>query len=115
MSETVSLYVVHCLDAPGMQDKRIELTEAHRRYVAEQGERIFFGGPLFDETDGRRVGSLIVLKAAGREQARAFMEAEPYCANGVFESVQIRAFQCVTRPDAAVRLQQQSQPEGEQP
>lgn len=98
MPETVSLYVVHCLDAPGMQDRRIALTEAHRKYVAEQGEHIYFGGPLLDETNGRRIGSLIVLKAATREQAQAFMAAEPYCANGLFESVQIRAFQCVTQP-----------------
>ena len=100
MPEAVSLFVVHCLDAPNMQDKRAALAEAHRRYVTEHRARIFVGGPLLDDAGTRRVGSLIVLKAATRAEAQAFMAAEPYHANGVFESVVIRAFQCVTQPDA---------------
>ena len=101
MSDTVSLYVVHCLDAPGMQDKRAEQAEAHRRYVTEHCGRIFVGGPLLDDEGARRIGSLIILKAASRQEAQAFMRAEPYCANGVFESVVIRGFECVTQPEAA--------------
>ncbi len=56
------------------------------------------GGPLVDDSRSTRIGSVLVLKAASREEAQAIMDAEPYNANGVFESVVIRAFECVVRP-----------------
>lgn len=93
-----TLFLVHCQDAPGAAERRAAAAADHRRYIEQNRERIYMGGPLVDDSRSTRIGSVLVLKAASREEAQAIMDAEPYNANGVFESVLIRAFECVVRP-----------------
>ncbi len=92
------LFAVHCLDAPGMSERRAGIAGAHRQYIEQHRGLLFMGGPLLDDTGAQRIGSLLVLKVASQSDARAFMDAEPYNSNGVFESVVIRAFECAVRP-----------------
>lgn len=92
---TPEYFLVHCLDAPQAQAKRAAAAAAHRRYVEAHRARILFGGPLLDDTGRQRLGSVIALRAGSRDEAQAFMDAEPYRMAGVFESVTIRAFDCV--------------------
>ncbi|MCB5364286.1 hypothetical protein H0484_11055 [Pusillimonas sp. CC-YST705] len=84
-----------------MQARRAATAAAHRQYVEQHSDRIFMGGPLLDDSGSRRIGSLLVLKATSRAEAQAFLDAEPYNLNGVFESVVIRAFECVVHPTEA--------------
>lgn len=98
MTESL-LFLVHCQDAPDAVERRAAAVQEHRRYIEQNRERIYLGGPLVDDSRSVRIGSVLVLKAASHEEARAFMDAEPYNVNGVFESVVIRAFECVVRPD----------------
>jgi len=99
MTDPTSRYfAVHCLDAPGMCERRADIAGAHRQYIEQHRDRLFMGGPLLDDAGAQRIGSLLVLKAVSQSDAQAFMDVEPYNLNGVFESVVIRAFECVVLP-----------------
>ena len=100
-------FMVHCHDAPGTHDLRAATAAAHRQYIEQHRSRLFMGGPLLDDAGTRRIGSLLVLKAASRVEAKALMDAEPYNSNGVFESVIIRAFDCAVRPTDEHEQEQQ--------
>jgi uncharacterized protein len=86
------LFVIIGHDARGSEQKRPQLRPAHLAHLGEldgQG-RLVLAGPF---TDGD--GSLIVLEAASLEEAWQLVARDPYVANGVFESVEVRPFKQV--------------------
>jgi uncharacterized protein YciI len=48
--------------------------------------------------DGPSSGALIVVDCATREEAEAFIGADPFLRGGVYESVAVRAFRQVFPP-----------------
>ena len=48
--------------------------------------------------EGASTGALIVLDCATREEAEAFIGADPFHRSGVYESVAVRAFKPVFPP-----------------
>lgn len=100
----LSLYQVHCLDAPGKADLRAKLSELHRAFMLEHKDKILIGGPLLDEQSNQRIGSSLIVQGLSREQVECFFKEEPYRVAGVFESVVIRRFDCVMfRPELLIK------------
>jgi uncharacterized protein YciI len=84
-------FAVYALDKPDAGLLRAELGDAHRARLRghDHPVEVVIAGPLLDEA-GNPIGSLIVIEAASIGDVRAFMDADPYILNGVYESADIK-------------------------
>lgn len=96
------LYAIIGEDRPGTLDQRLASRPAHlERLQALQAEgRLILAGPCpaIDSPDpgpAGFTGSLIVAEFASLEAARAWADADPYVATGVYANVTIKPFKKV--------------------
>ena len=89
------MYAIICFDRPDSAKLRDANRAAHVQFLNANASRIVFGGPLKNTADGPSTGALIVVNCATREEAEAFIAADPFRTDGVYESVSIRAFKKV--------------------
>ena len=66
---------------------------AHLEALADAG-RIHFAGPLYDE-QGNPCGSLVIFEDEDLAAAIATAESDPYLAEGVFETIEVKATKAV--------------------
>jgi len=90
-------YVIYALDNPDSLPKRQAVRPAHleRLNALHAAGRILLAGPMpaIDAEDpgpAGFAGSLIVAEFADLTAARAWVDADPYTAAGVYRDVQIR-------------------------
>jgi uncharacterized protein YciI len=79
------LFVISWLDRDGGLPVRLATREAHLAYVAAHPGIVRLGGPFLDGA-GDMAGSMLVIEAESLEAAQAFHEADPYRADGRFET-----------------------------
>ena len=96
------LFALLCKDKPGHLNVRMETRPPHLDYLnglnAEGTLKI--AGPFLDD-DGKPCGSLIIVEAESKEAARALADADPYAKAGLFESVEVKAYNWVfNKPEA---------------
>jgi uncharacterized protein YciI len=89
------MYAIVCFDRPDSGALRDRHREAHQKFLGENSEKILFGGPLKETPEGPSTGALIVVDCATREDAEAFIGADPFYRGGVYETVWVRAFRRV--------------------
>jgi uncharacterized protein YciI len=92
------MYALICFDRPDSAALRDQHRSAHQKFLSENSKKILFGGPLKNTPEGASTGALIVLDCATREEAEAFISADPFHRSGVYESVAVRAFKQVFPP-----------------
>jgi uncharacterized protein YciI len=95
------LYVVWASDAPGSGDDRLRVLEAHRarlRTPAPHAVKVLQAGATLDEATQAMNGTLLVVEADTIAAVRAFVDADPYVAAGVYASVDIRPWRCGLGP-----------------
>lgn len=83
-------FAVICDDKPGALEVRKANRAAHLDYIAATGV-VAQAGPLLDEEAVMR-GSLLVLDVPDRGAAEAWAADDPYARAGLFERVEIRAW-----------------------
>jgi len=66
----------------------------------EQRGQLVYAGPLLDG-DGQPTGSLILLEAEDLEDARRFVESDPYVTEGIFASYEVIETRATFGPRAA--------------
>ncbi len=84
------MFALHCLDNPGALPLRLEVRSRHLEYVGSTGV-VKLGGPYLNEK-GEPVGSLIIVEVEDEAAAEAFSRNDPYRKEGVFGTVEIRAW-----------------------
>ncbi len=96
------LYAIVGEDVPGSLDKRLAARPAHlERLNALQAQgRLLLAGPFpaidsIDPGPAGFSGSLIVAEFDSLEAARAWADADPYVAAGVYAGVSVRPFKKV--------------------
>ena len=96
------LYAIVADDVPGSLDKRLAARPAHveRLLALQQEGRLILAGPCpaIDSPDPGAAGfsgSLIVAEFASLEAARAWADADPYVAAGVYGQVTVKPFKKV--------------------
>jgi uncharacterized protein YciI len=89
------MYAIVCFDRPDSAPLRDQHREAHQKFLGENAGKILFGGPLKNAADGASTGALIVVDCATRQEAEAFIAADPFYRGGVYETVLVRAFKQV--------------------
>lgn len=92
------LFAMHMIDRPNAADLRASLTAEHLAFVGPQLDTMYVGGPLLADDGETVIGSLIIRDFPDRDAAIEWIAGEPYNANGLFESVTIRAFRAVATP-----------------
>ena len=89
------MYALLCFDRPDSAPLREQHRAAHQKFLDENSKKILFGGPLKNAPEGPSTGALIVVDCATRNDAEAFVAADPFYKGGVYESVVVRAFKKV--------------------
>lgn len=85
------LFAVDCRDAEGSAPLREQHLAAHLAHVEGNMSRYRVAGPL-KSAAGETVGSLLIIEAADEEDARRFIESDPYFAAGVWRDLGIERF-----------------------
>jgi uncharacterized protein len=86
------LFVITAFDKPGALALRLMVRPAHLDYLKTKAAQIKVGGPLLNE-DAQPMGSMLIIEAGDRNAAEAFAADDPYGKEGVFERVEVRAWQ----------------------
>jgi uncharacterized protein YciI len=88
-------FILIAHDKPGGLPLRLATRPAHLTYWEQEvGAKLLFGGPLLGD-DGNPKGSILVVDAADDAQAKAYFDADPFIAAGLFQSVEISRFRHV--------------------
>jgi uncharacterized protein YciI len=88
------LFIVHCLDRMDARAKRSEHYEAHRAYISTAPLKriaVIMNGPLVHENNDS-AGSVFLMEAPDLDTVKAFVAADPFSTNDVFETVNIHSF-----------------------
>ncbi|MBX4926798.1 YciI-like protein [Rhizobium binae] len=96
------LFALLCKDKPGHLDVRMETRPTHLEYLNRLNAKgtLKIAGPFLDDA-GKPCGSLIIVEAESKEAARALADADPYTQAGLFESVDVKAYNWVfNKPEA---------------
>ena len=96
------LFAVLCRDKPNHLNVRMETRPAHLEWLnglnAEGVLKI--GGPFLDD-DGKPCGSMLLIAADDMASAKKIAAQDPYAAAGLFETVEIKAYNWVfNNPEA---------------
>ena len=86
------LFVIFCIDKPGMAETRKATMPAHIDYVATKPIDVKMSGPLVADDGETVIGSLFVVDAADRAEVEAFQRNDPLVAADIWDSVEVRAF-----------------------
>ncbi|HEY4485618.1 MAG TPA: YciI family protein [Nitrospiria bacterium] len=82
-------FVMMGWDGPEGEEKRKALRPGHLEQLKRldsQG-RLVLAGPFSDKS-----GSLVVIEMDSLEEARAFVQSDPYVKGGVFKQIDLRPF-----------------------
>src|SRR5688572_11697753 len=90
-----TMYAIIGFDRKDSAKRRDQHRAAHQQFLQKNEKKILYGGPLKDAADGPSTGALIVVDCATRQEAEAFIAADPFKQGGVYESVAVRAFKKV--------------------
>ena len=85
------LFVIVARDHPGSLALRKETRPTHVEHLRSIGDRLKVAGPTMD-ANGDPDGSLVIIEADAIADARAFADADPYAKAGLFETVDVRAW-----------------------
>jgi len=76
-------------DRPGMLDKRNEVRPAHIDYLTANQDKLLAAGALLEDDGSGGHGGILLVDVDTREQAQAFIDADPFTQAGLFESITI--------------------------
>jgi uncharacterized protein YciI len=84
------LFALICKDKPGALNVRMETRPKHVEFINGliADRKLAFAGP-FLEAEGKSIGSLVMIEAAGQAEAEAVAASDPYARAGLFDSVEV--------------------------
>jgi uncharacterized protein YciI len=83
------LFAMIAKDKPGTGEKRTATRPVHLEHLKAMGDKLVLAGALMGE-DGNPEGSLLVLEAENLDAAKATLLADPFIAEGIFGSVEVK-------------------------
>lgn len=85
---SASLFAIIAYDGPGDDGARASHHDGHVAHFKAHKDKIAVSGPL----SGPLSGSLVIYKAETLEEARTFIESDPFFPAGVWERVEVTNF-----------------------
>ena len=85
-----NLWLVTCTDRDGddVDDLRKEHMAGHLAHIESIVDHIAMAGPLKDPSGEHIVGSMLVYRTDDLDQAKAWLEGDPYARCGIWETVE---------------------------
>ncbi|TKT82927.1 YciI-like protein [Aquamicrobium sp. LC103] len=96
------IFTLICRDKPGHLEVRLSNRPAHVDYLngLDAAGKLKFAGPFLD-AEGKPTGSLVAVEAEDRAAAEKIAAEDPYARAGLFEAVEISAWNWVFKnPEA---------------
>lgn len=83
------LFAMIAKDKAGAIDKRLAVRPVHLQHLESLGQQLRLAGALLD-ADGTPEGSIVVVEAETLEAATALLNADPFVAEGIFDTIEIK-------------------------
>lgn len=83
------LFIVSGRDHADGLEHRLQFRPQHRAHYESLGDDLILSGPYLDDM-GEPIGSMIIMRRDSQAAAQAFVDADPYVTEGVFEHVTVR-------------------------
>lgn len=83
-------YFIETTDRAGTAATRAELRPAHLDYLRAQAALLLACGAKLDDEGENADGSVYIVDVETRDEAQAFIDADPFTRGDLFESVRIR-------------------------
>lgn len=83
------LWIISCTDKPNTAAIREKHLQTHRAYLQSQKNILVLAGATQNDEGTAAIGSLFVVNAGSRAEAKKFSDGDPFTQNGVFSSVTI--------------------------
>lgn len=87
-------FMIKAYDGEGMLEKRMAVRPRHLEGMARLGSHVICAGGLLDEA-GKMKGSVLVMDFADRSELDAYLSAEPYVQEHVWEKVEVERMNVV--------------------
>ena len=86
------IYIFRLLDKPEHAALRQRVRPDHKAYLRQVADRIAFAGPLTHDDGQTMIGSLLAIDFDSRDDAHAWLAAEPFMRAGLYGGVEVQAF-----------------------
>lgn len=83
------LWVISCVDNPATAAIRESVLQPHRDYLQSQKGILVLAGATQNDEGSEAIGSLFVVNANSRAEAKKFSDGDPFTQKGVFRSITI--------------------------
>ncbi|MEO1019805.1 MAG: YciI family protein [Pseudomonadota bacterium] len=87
-----ALFAIIAYDKSGSQQARIEHRDGHLAHFNAHADRIAVAGPM----SGSQSGSLVVYCADSEDEARYFIEMDPFFSAGVWARIEVMSFKAAS-------------------
>ena len=87
-------FVITAYDGEGMLDKRMEVRPLHLEGMERLKEHLICAGGLLDD-EGKMKGSVLILDFPSRTELDAYLAAEPYVVEQVWEKIEVEPLNVV--------------------
>jgi len=87
-------FLVKAIDGPNMLEKRMEVRPRHLEGMKALGKQVICAGGLLDEA-GKMKGSALVMDFPDRAALDAYLAAEPYVVEGVWQRIEVEVINVV--------------------
>lgn len=92
LTEGVVLFAAVFNSKPNTADLRAATKSAHDDYWAPRMKSLKFAGPMLTDDGSARLGQIVVLDVANREEAESIIENDPFVRVGLFTDYVLRRF-----------------------
>jgi uncharacterized protein YciI len=83
------LWAISCTDKPNTAAIREKVLLPHREYLQSQKKILVLAGATQNDDGTQAIGSLFVVNAGSRAEAKKFSDGDPFTQNGVFANITI--------------------------
>ena len=83
------LWIISCTDKPNTAAPRAANLQPHRDYLQSQKGILVLAGATQNDDGTEAIGSLFIVNANSRAEAKAFSDGDPFTQAGVFASITI--------------------------
>jgi uncharacterized protein YciI len=83
------LWFISCVNKPNTGAKRDELRPEHSAYLTRRKDVLVLSGPTQSDDGSELTGSVFIINANSRAEAKAFSDNDPFTQAGLYSSVTI--------------------------
>ena len=87
-------FLIKAYDGPNMLEKRMEVRPRHLEGMSRLSAHIICAGGLLDE-EGKMKGSALIMDFDSRNDLDAYLAAEPYVLEKVWEKIEVESMNVV--------------------